>query len=185
MSEQIGTEPPREPDEAEPAYGVTDGLVRACESALLEGRYDEVDRLIEPLHASDFADLFEELGPEARSLLIDHVKTRLDPETLTYLDEVVREDILGQLAPEEVAAAITELETAAALADLADVSAEQQAQVPDSLSTSDRALPEAVPSYTEDCAGRLMQRALVTIPTVCSVGTTIADNRKRGGPLPH
>src|SRR3546814_11335367 len=78
------------------------------------------------------------LGPEARSLPIDHVKTRLDPETITYLDEVVREDILGQLAPEEVAAAITELETDDPIDVFEDVSEEQQAQVLDTLSPSDQ-----------------------------------------------
>lgn len=185
MSEQIDVEDRVEEDEEGRAYGVTDSFVRACEAALLDDRFDEVDELIKPLHASDFADLFEELGSEARSILVDHVKARLDPETLTYLDEVVREGILEQLAPEEVAAAITELETDDAIDVFEDVSEEFQAQVLDSLSPSDRALLEEALSYPEESAGRLMQRELVTVPKDWSVGNTIDYMRERAAHLPR
>ena len=82
--------------EKERLYGVTDELVRACETALLDGRYDELDRLTEPLHASDLADLVEELHGGTRSRLIEHLRQSLDPETLAHLDEVVH-SFAGQI----------------------------------------------------------------------------------------
>lgn len=111
---------------AERLYGINDELVRACEGALLYGRYREVDRLTDPLHASDLADLVEELYGEARSRLIDHLRRRLDPETLAHLDEVVREDVLDAMEPEEVAAAIVELDSDDAVDVIEDLTEEDQ-----------------------------------------------------------
>lgn len=171
--------------ETERLYGVDDGLVRSCEDALLYGRYREVDRLIEPLHASDLADLVEELYGEARSRLIDHLRRRLDPETLAHLDEVVREDVLDAMEPEELAAAIVELDSDDAVDVIEDLPEEDQRQVLSNLSPSDRALLEEALTFPEDSAGRLMQREIVTVPETWTVGDTIDYMRGRAAVLPR
>ena len=149
------------------------------------GRVDELDGLIEGLHASDLADLLEELSTESRRLLFDHVRDRLDPELLTHLDDVVREDVLEQLEPAEVAAVITELDTDDAIDVFEDVAAEDQASVLARLSPSDRALVERALTYPEDSAGRLMQHELVTVLKDWSVGNTIDYMRERAADLPR
>ena len=171
--------------EAHRLYGVHDELVRACEDALLYGRYREVDRLTEPLHASDLADLVEELYGEARSRLIGHLRRRLDPETLAHLDEVVREDVLEAMEPEELAAAITKLDSDDAVDVIEDLTAEDQRQVLSNLSPSDRALLEEALTFPEDSAGRLMQRETVTVPETWTVGDTIDYMRRRAAVLPR
>ncbi len=171
--------------EVERLYGVNDQLVRACETALLYGRYREVDRLTETLHASDLADLVEELYGEARSRLIDHLRRRLDPETLAHLDEVVREDVLEAMEPEEVAAAIVELDSDDAVDVIEDLAEEDQRQVLENLSPSDRALLKEALTFPEDSAGRLMQREIVTVPETWTVGDTIDYMRGRAAALPR
>ena len=171
--------------EKERLYGVTDELVRACETALLDGRYDELDRLTEPLHASDLADLVEELHGGTRSRLIEHLRQSLDPETLAHLDEVVREDVLDAMEPAEVAAAITELDTDDAVDVIEDLPAEDQRQILAELSPSDRALLEEALTFPEDIAGRLMQREIVTVPESWTVGDTIDYMRSRAAALPR
>lgn len=172
-------------DEVERSFGVDEALVRASETALSDGKFDELDTLIGDLHASELADLLEELTPDSRLLLLDHVREELDPEILPNLDDVVREEILEQLDPEEVAAVITELETDDAVDVFENVAEADQAQVLERLSPSDRALVEEALSYPEDSAGRLMQRELVTVPKNWSVGNTIDYMRERAANLPR
>ncbi|MFT5182003.1 MAG: magnesium transporter, partial [Alphaproteobacteria bacterium] len=182
---EIGTTPRKADAEAERLYGVNYTLVRTCEDALLYGRYAEVDRLIEPLHASDLADLVEELYGEARARLIDHLRQSLDPETLSHLDEVVREDMLDAMEPAEVAAAITELDTDDAVDVIEDLPAEDQRRILANLSPPDRAVLEEALTFPEDSAGRLMQREIVTVPETWSVGDTIDYMRDRAVILPR
>ena len=171
--------------ETERSYGVDESLVRTCEIALSAGRIDELDGLIDGLHASDLADLLEALSSDSRRILFDHVRDRLDPELLTHLDDVVREDVLEQLEPAEVAAVITELDTYDAIDVFEDVAVADQASVLARLSPSDRALVEQALSYPEDSAGRLMQHELVTVPKDWSVGNSIDYMRARAADLPR
>jgi magnesium transporter len=174
-----------ESSDSERRYGVDKTLVRACDTALSEGRMENIRVLIEPLHASDIADLLEELVGENRRRLLDHVRATLDPEILANMDDVVREDVLEILEPEEVAAVITGLDTDDALDVFEDIAEADQAGVLEQLSPSDRALLEQAMTYPEDSAGRLMQRELVTVPKDWSVGNTIDYLRERAAKLPR
>ncbi|MDA0786793.1 MAG: magnesium transporter [Proteobacteria bacterium] len=185
MSDQPDTDEDTTGQEIERSYGVDESLVRTCEIALSVGRVDELDGLIDGLHASDLADLLEELSSDSRRLLFDHVRDRLDPEVLTHLDEAVREEVLEQLAPAEVAAAITELDTDDAIDLFEGVAEADQASVLARLSPSDRAIVEQALTYPEDSAGRLMQRELVTVPKDWSVGNSIDYMRERAATLPR
>lgn len=185
MAHQTNTDETTGAVEAERSYGVDEALVRAFEAAALEGRVEDYDPLIADLHASDLADLLEELGTESRARLLDHVRERFDPELLTHLDDVVREDVLEELTPEEVAAAITELDTDDAIDVFEDIPEGDQPQVLEQLSPSDRAVLEQALTYPEDSAGRLMQRETVTVPKDWSVGNTIDYMRARASQLPR
>lgn len=171
--------------EPERHFGVDEELVRACEVALIEGRYGDVGRLIEPLHASDLADMLEALSADARNRLVDQQTEQIDGEMLSHLDESVREDVLERLEPEQVAAALTELETDDAVDLFEDVPESDQQQVLDSLSPSDRAMFEEALTFPEDSAGRLMQRETVTVPDSWTVGDTIDYMRARAALLPR
>ena len=172
-------------DEPERGYGVDEALVRACDAAVADGRMEEVESLISGLHVSDLADLLEELVGENRRKLLDHVRDHLDPELLTHMDDVVREDVLEILEPEEVAAVLSELDTDDALDVFEDIPEADQKGVLLQLSPSDRALLEQAMTYPEDSAGRLMQRELVTVPKDWSVGNTIDYLRNRAASLPR
>lgn len=185
MADHAHIEPVTGASEKERSYGVYEALVRACNAAMDEGRMEAVDVLIADLHASDLADLLEELAGENRRKLLDHVRDQLDPELLTHMDDVVREDMLELLEPEEVAAVLTELETDDALDVFEDIAEADQQDVLEHLSPSDRALLEQALTYPEDSAGRLMQRELVTVPKDWSVGNTIDYLRQRAAVLPR
>jgi magnesium transporter len=123
------TEVASDEGEAGRLYGIDPAIIRRFTAAIEAVDSTTIEALLEPLHASDVADLLEELTSEQRSVFLDTVRDRIDPETLTYLDEAVLEDVLDKLAPKDVAAAITELDTDDALNVIVDLEREDQEAV--------------------------------------------------------
>ena len=185
MSNSVDSATPPADGEREPDIGVDPQVARHVATALVDGHVNDVLVLVEPLHAADLADLIEALAGEQRRQLLDLLHHRLDPETLAHLDVVVREDVLEQLAPEEVAAALVELDSDDAIDVIEDVDEADRRQILERLSPSDRAMLEEALSFPEDSAGRLMQRELVTVPEDWNVGDTIDYMRARAAQLPR
>ena len=88
-------------------YGLQEELQREIEQALDDARLEEVERLASGLHSADMADLLERLHPEDRQTVVEVIRPALqtDAEFLTYLNPDVREDVVEQLDPEELARA--------------------------------------------------------------------------------
>ncbi|MBM3560270.1 MAG: magnesium transporter, partial [Alphaproteobacteria bacterium] len=172
------------PDDLLPAPGIDPVAARTVEEELAAGNEEGVHAIIAPLHASDIADLIELLTPHARRRFIELIRDRFDPETLAYLDEGVRETVIGLLAPKEVAAALSELDSDDALDVIVDLDEDDRARILAELSPSDRAILKQALTYPEESAGRLMQREVVTVPIDWRVGDTIDYMRARAQHLP-
>jgi magnesium transporter len=168
-------ERPAAADEAEEEelYGLSDEEVRRVREALEAGRSSEIEEIAEELHAADLADLIERLDGEERRQVVGLVRDILDPETLAYLDETVREEVIDILGPKEVAQAITELDTDDAVELLEDLSDEDKQRILSSLPAAERAILVEGLTFPEESAGRLMQREVATVPTSWTVGDTI------------
>jgi magnesium transporter len=179
-------ERPAEPDEAseEELYGLSDEEVRRVREALEGNRVAEIEAIAEELHAADLADLIERLDAEERRQVVAIVRHILDPETLTYLDETVREEVIEVLGPKEVAQAITELDSDDAVELLEDLSEEDKQRILSSLPPAERAILVEGLTFPEESAGRLMQREVATVPTSWTVGETI-DYMRASGHLPE
>jgi magnesium transporter len=178
-------ERPAAADEAEEEelYGLSDEEVRRVREALEAGRTSEIEEIAEELHAADLADLIERLDGEERRQVVGLVRDILDPETLAYLDETVREEVIDILGPKEVAQAITELDTDDAVELLEDLSDEDKQRILSSLPPAERAILVEGLTFPEESAGRLMQREVATVPTSWTVGDTI-DYMRASGHLP-
>jgi magnesium transporter len=159
--------------QGEELVGLQPGQVRAITDGLERGDIETVETLIADLHAADVADLLERVNTEQRRLLVDLLRPRFDPAVLPELDETIRDDVIEQLGPDEVVAAVSELDTDDAIEVIADLDDEQQRALLDALPAADRALVRQGLTYEEDSAGRLMQRELVAIPAFWTVGETI------------
>ncbi len=120
--------------------------------------------LLDPLGAEDFADLVHFCSAEQRELLFDLTKTKLNPDVLPLLDETVREDVVEQMAPGQLAEAITNLETDDAVEVIENLDRQTQREVLSALPAEDRDALRTALSYPEDSAGRLMQRELLAVP---------------------
>ncbi|HXV25448.1 MAG TPA: magnesium transporter [Alphaproteobacteria bacterium] len=172
-----------EPPEEEELYGVSGEELRRVREALEGNRLAEIEAIAEELHAADLADLIERLDGDERRLFVGIVRHILDPETLAYLDETVREEVMEILGPTEVAQAITELDSDDAVELLEDLSEEDKERILASLPPAERALLVEGLTFPEESAGRLMQREMATVPTSWTVGETI-DYMRAAGNLP-
>ena len=84
--------------------------------------------LAEPLHAADLADLLERLAAAERAELVRALGAGFDADTLAYLDEFVRDQVIEALGPQTAGEALAQLETDDAVEILAEFDeAEQKA----------------------------------------------------------
>jgi magnesium transporter len=151
----------------------SDELIREVREALEQGAADRAAELARSLHVADQADLIEQLGREERVALIGALKSDLDPELLTHLDESVRGEVLELLGPKEAGEAIAQLESDDAVEVLQDLDPDEQIALLATLPLPDRAAVEQGLAFPEDSAGRLMQRELVAVPEFWTVGQAI------------
>lgn len=163
---------------------VTPELVRRIEEALDGGRNDEIKSVLAELNAAGQAAVLEQVGEPHRDALIALTKRDLDPEVLAELDENVRDDVLDQLEPREIAAAARGLETDDAATLLEDLPEQERREVLAEIPALERADIEKALAYPEDTAGRLMQRALVKVPDHFTVGEVI-DYCREASDLPE
>ena len=168
----------------EELYGATPGQIEGLKSALASGDADQCLAISHGLHGADLADMVEDLSSLERHRLIDLIGSELEPEFLTFLEDPVRDDVVGSMETATVAAAITELETDDALDVVESLDKPEQDAVLERLKAGDRAFLEEALSWPEDSAGRLMQREFVSMPSFWTVGDAIdflRDEADRGG----
>ena len=157
----------------EELYGPSEELLENISAALAEGDIPQVEALIEDLHPADVADLIEHLEPDERRLFVDITRHVIEAETISHLDETVRDEVVEQLGPQAVAEVVGELDTDDAVELLEDLEPEQQREVLESMPAAERVLLQQSLTFPEDSAGRLMQRELVAVPSHWTVGETI------------
>lgn len=152
---------------------LTDALVAEVRDAIAAASPDLVAALAGTLHAADLADLLERLTREERLAVIAALGTSFDPETIAYLDEFVRDQVLEVLGPEATGEVLAQLETDDAVEILADFDEAQQTEILASLPLPERAAIEQGLAFPEWSAGRLMQREVVAVPDYWTVGQAI------------
>jgi magnesium transporter len=160
-------------DFEEEAFGITDRLVSEVLEAVEQEDAAAVDALLDPLHPADIAHLIEQIDRRERRDLLTLWKGGIDGDILSELDENLREEIIGQLAPEELATALRDLDSDDVVDLVEYLDEDQQDVVLNALDASDRVVVEQALSYPEESAGRHMQSELVRAPEHWTVGEAI------------
>ncbi len=190
MSTSTHDSAPRDPKDLLPSemgeegVGLTLALERATMAALEAGDLTEAVRLVTPLHYADVADLIERLDTPGREALIAALGADLNPDTLTELDDTVRDAVIAHLGYENFAAMVRQMESDDAVHVVAQLEAEERDRVLEALPPADRAVVEQGLAFPEHSAGRLMRREVVAVPAYWSVGETI-DYLRRARHLPE
>ncbi|MDR7155995.1 magnesium transporter [Sphingobium xenophagum] len=171
-------------DQAESRHDEDDRLrpeyVTAVLDAVEDGDAERARDLVSPLHPADIADLLELSPADRRGAVAAALGDLVGAEVLSELNDYVRDDLIGDLAPEQVAGFAAELDTDDAVAMIEDMDDADQQAVLDALDPEDRAAIESALSYPEESAGRLMQRDLVAVPEHMTVGQVIDYLRDHG-----
>jgi magnesium transporter len=89
------------------------------------------------------------------------------------MNDYVREDLLDEMEPQQVADIAGQLDTDDAVALIEDLDRDEQQAVLQRMEPDDRAAVEEALSYPEESAGRLMQRDLCAVPEHWNVGQVI------------
>lgn len=170
----IGVSDPDSPLDPSDTYdGLHRDVVETIVDAIEADNVQVVRELVAPLHFSDAADLIERLSPEQRKTLLEATSDVLDADLFAELDETVRDEVVDIVGLDAVAEVVAELETDDAVEIVDELEDHEQQKVLDAIPAAERTLIEEGLSYEEDTAGRLMQRAVMTVPQFWSVGETI------------
>jgi len=162
-----------EEENATPTYGLSDDTVQEIQNAVDRNDSDFIHAQLKNLHSADMADLIEQLKPKLRLPFLTIMKGRLDPDVYSDLDENVREHLVDDMEPAEIASFVNELELDDAVDILENFEEDDQQEVLKEIPPDDRAVLEEGLSFGEDSAGRLMQRDLIAVPEYWNIGQTI------------
>ncbi len=120
--------------------------------------------LVDPLHEADIADLFELVPGDYRRDLANALGDKLDADVIAEMNDWVREALLDDRSPADIAEVVSDLDTDDAVSIIEELDEDDRREVMRALDPDDRAAIEEALSYPEESAGRLMQRDLVAVP---------------------
>ncbi len=158
--------------------------VQTLQRALKADDEEQVQEMMDELHAADVADVLEVLPSAQRVKLIGFSSGQFDPEVLSEVVGEAQDDLYEHMPNDQIADAVTELESDDAVYVIEELGAEDREEVLRKLATDDRVAIEESLSYPEDSAGRLMQRDLVAVPEFWTVGQTIDYLRSDNPDIP-
>ena len=158
----------------------TSRQLRLLSDALGSGRLGPVRRLVNSLSPAEIGNLLESLPSAKRAIVWGLVDPEDDGEVLVHVGEDVRESLLAEMDPDEIIAAVEDLDIddlAELAGDLPDTVIEE---VLKSMDRENRERLEQVLSYDEDTAGRLMNPDVITVRTDVTVDVVLRYLRLRG-----
>ncbi|QOL81568.1 magnesium transporter [Pseudooceanicola spongiae] len=166
-------------DDEEGAYALTRKTVAAILFAVDTDNREQLVELMEPLHAADIADLLEQINAFDRRRLVRLYDKEFDGEILSELDESIREEVITLLSPDVLSDAVREMDSDDVVDFVEYLEEPQQEAILDALEDSDRVAVQQALTYPEESAGRLMQREVVAVPDMWTVGQAIDFMRQR------
>lgn len=159
-------------------------LADQVSQALGRGALDEARTFVSGLPAPDLADVIEQLDPAERVALIQAMGSAFDYDTLSELEESVRDQLSEALPNELLARAVTELDTDDAAYLIENLDEVDKEEILSQLDSGDREALERNLDYPEETAGRLMQSDFVAVAPFWTVGHVI-DHMREADDLPE
>ncbi len=148
--------------------------------ALDSGTQNQVRHLLNSLSASEIGDLLESLPLTRRLAVWEMTDPELEGDVLVEVNDEVRASLIRDTSPEDLVAAVDDLE----LDDLADILDDLPdavtSEVLHSLDRQDRERLARVLSYPEDSAGGLMDPDVLTIRPDVTLDVVLRYLRVRG-----
>jgi magnesium transporter len=142
---------------------MTGELVELALRDLTEGNTEQLRDALADLHPAEVADLLEGMPPEQRRVTWELVPEETRGEVLTYVGDEARTILIGKMDQADLVTAVGQMDDE----DLAEVLEELPADVTKSILTAleddHRRRIEAVLSYPDETAGRLMSADVISV----------------------
>lgn len=161
----------------------TQEFVQEIQDALEANEIRRVRAFLTELHPSEVADLLESLPGPVRSELWVHIDSDIEGDVLSHAGTAVRNSLLEDMAPAEVAQATSQLDSDDVADILQDLPEELADEILLSMDEQNRQRISAVLTYPADSAGGLMSIDAVTVRSDVSVDVVLRYLR-RVAPLP-
>ncbi|MGB0719659.1 MAG: magnesium transporter, partial [Bdellovibrionales bacterium] len=166
-------------------FHLSDEDIQNIQTAIEAQDSDTVNEALEELGPTDSAELFAKISPDNRSELLTMYGAALSPECFLEMDTELQRATLSSMPAQDVATIISSLESDDALELVQTLDEDFQNEIIRKLSSKMRVVLEEGLSFPEESAGRLMQRELVAVPEIWTVGKTIDYLRAAGNDLPE
>jgi Mg/Co/Ni transporter MgtE (contains CBS domain) len=161
-------------------FQLTSEFIQQVEQLIEQNNGNELKDLLSDIHFADIADLCEELKAGEATYLIKLLESDITSEALMELDEDVRERILENLSPKEIAKELQEMDTDDAADVVAELDEDIQKKVIQKIQDEEHAadIVELL-RYNEDTAGALMAKELVQVKETWTVAGCVREMRKQ------
>ncbi len=149
--------------------------------ALIAAQDDKgLQELLHDVHHADIAEILDEVNGEEATYLVRLLDSEQTSEAIMELDEDVREKLLDQLTPLEIAGEIEEMDTDDAVDMIAELDDDVQraviAQIEDEGHKAD--IREML-QYDENSAGGLMAKELIRVKETWTVAGCVREMRRQ------
>jgi magnesium transporter len=161
-------------------FKLSDELIEQVQSYVEQKKDSVLLTMLEELHYADIAEIIDELNLEEATYIIKLLDSEKTSDTLTEVDDDVREKILENLSAKEIAEEIDELDTDDAADIISELPDERKEEVISELEDREHAkeIVELL-RYDEDSAGGLMAKELVSANENWNVLTCVKEMRKQ------
>lgn len=154
--------------------------IQAVNTALADGMFVAARRMLHNMPACDVALLLESSPPRNRSIVWKLVDVDEHGEILEELNEEVQKDIIGQMAPENLAAATEGMDTDDLAYVLRGLPEPVYQEVLKSMDEGDRERAETALSYAENSAGGIMNTDTITLRADVTIDVVLRYLRLKG-----
>ncbi|QAA82242.1 magnesium transporter [Aequorivita sp. H23M31] len=161
-------------------FQLTNEFIEQVEK-LIEDRNDEaLTTLLQEYHFADIAELLGELDSDEATYIVKLLDSEVTSEILIELDDELREQILDNLTPSEIAFELNEMDTDDAADIIAELDDHIQKQVIDQIEDPSHAADIVdLLRYDEDTAGGLMAKELVRVKETWTVAGCVREMRRQ------
>ena len=145
------------------------------------GGEDEIrEDQLKDLHASDLADLIEQLEDDQRLAFVRRLPPVIAADALAEMDLVERPaELLLQLDPGQIGEIVGEMADDDAADIIGEMEPEQQAEVLSAVAIPDAADIQELLHYPEDSAGGIMTRDILAIESALTASEAISEIRRQ------
>ena len=160
---------------------ITGELVQKISLSILENNSSKLNNLIADLHIADIAEVLENLSVSEAQFLYHIIDEEKSAEILMELDDSLREDLLSDLSPKEIAEeVIDKLESDDAADVIGELSEKKQVEVLSHIEDKEHASDISdLLTYPEDTAGGLMAKELIKVNENWSTLQCLREMRKQ------